>query len=270
MSQEAFAETVAALAEELPARHIEIWSDVLVTANAPSDEVEAALIDAGPGYAVATQTRRLMAAWRTAAPGLPGAAVALALRGAAVVRQRAAARRTELVISGPTSPLVPVRLTSAVAIEVIRAARSSLLIVSFAAYGVTEVIAELVAAATRGVHIDLILENSVDGGGTLRGSPGAATFTKLARHANFWHWPAEQRSGPGASRPALHAKIIAADTHVALIGSANLTDRALSHNLEVGVVLHDPDVVRKLVGHFAALMDPRAGPLTLSRTSSRQ
>ncbi|MEU0516451.1 phospholipase D-like domain-containing protein [Streptosporangium sp. NPDC006007] len=59
----------------------------------------------------------------------------------------------------------------------------------------------------------------------------------------------------------MHAKVVAADEDVALLGSANLTDRALAHNLEVGVVLRDPDVVRRLVGHFRALIRPQDGPL---------
>ena len=40
-----------------------------------------------------------------------------------------------------------------------------------------------------------------------------------------------------------------------------LTDRALSANLEVGVVLKDPHVVRRLTQHFAALMNVSSGPL---------
>ncbi|WP_347404745.1 phospholipase D-like domain-containing protein [Micromonospora sp. WMMD1102] len=59
----------------------------------------------------------------------------------------------------------------------------------------------------------------------------------------------------------MHAKIIAADRRAALITSANLTDRALSSNLEVGVVLRDPEPVRRLVAHFTALMDAQSGPL---------
>lgn len=211
---------------------------------------------------MATHTRRLLDAWRTHAPELHGAAVALALSSAAQVHQQVAARRTELVITGPTSPSVPVRLTSSVVTEVIRGARTSLLVVSFAAYGVAEVISELTAAVGRGVHIDLVLESSADDGGALRGAGGAsATFARLRNRATFWHWPAARRPQAGNSRAALHAKIIAADGRTALISSANLTDRALSSNLEVGVVLHDPDVVQRLVEHFTALMSQTAGPL---------
>ncbi|WP_091081813.1 hypothetical protein [Micromonospora nigra] len=82
----------------------------------------------GPSASGATTTS-------TEAPDLPGPAVALALLSAALLYGRADARRTELAVSGPTSAAVPVGLTSSVIVEVIRAARSRLLVASFAAYG---------------------------------------------------------------------------------------------------------------------------------------
>ena len=65
----------------------------------------------------------------------------------------------------------------------------------------------------------------------------------------------------GASRAALHAKLVAADERVALLGSANLTDKALAVNLELGVIIRDPDVVSRIVRHFRSLMEPGVGPL---------
>ncbi|MFV2010626.1 MULTISPECIES: DISARM system phospholipase D-like protein DrmC [unclassified Micromonospora] len=257
---EAMAQTVAELAAELPAGHVAGWAGVLASVQRPDATVEAALIDARPGYAVAGHARRLVAAWRTHAPGLPGPAVALALRSAAHLQRRAEARRTELVVSGPSSPAVAVRLTRSVVVELIRQARRSLLMVSFAAYGVAEVVAEVSAAADRGVRVDLVSESGAADGGPLRGVTGADVFAGLGDRVACWHWPAARRQ-PGRSLPALHAKVIAADTEAALVSSANLTDRALSDNLEVGVVVRDAAVVRRLVDHFAALMEPRTGVL---------
>ncbi|MEV0809357.1 DISARM system phospholipase D-like protein DrmC [Micromonospora sp. NPDC050200] len=263
MSYDRFAKVIADIAINLPADHVTAWAGVLMSVDTPGDSAVAAeLVGARPGFSVGTQVERLMKSWRMEAPDLPGSAVGLALRSAALLQGRADARRTELAVSGPTSAAVPVRLTSTVVIEVIRAARSRLLIASFAAYGVAEVVAELRSAALRGVHIDLILESSAEDGGALRGSAGAAlTFAALRHQATFWHWPAARRTASGNSHAALHAKLIAADSRIALISSANLTDRALSHNIEVGVVLHDPEVTRKLVAHFHALTDSRTGVL---------
>ena len=189
-----------------------------------------------------------MGAWRTEAPELPGTAIALALETAAEVASDQERQRSTIVVSGPTTDAVPVRLTREVAIDVIRAARSSVLLVSFAAYGVAEIVSELAAAGRRGVTIDLVLETTVEEGGTLTaGTTSAAVFRELEGTARFWHWPRHNRPVVGGSRAALDAKVIAADESMALLGSANLTDRALAYNIEVGVVLREDDAVRRLV-----------------------
>lgn len=268
MTEAALPDVVAAIAAGLPADHIDAWARVLDDASSPGAAVEAALIDASPGFALGAVAGRLVQAWHQTAPALPGAALALALRAAGVSCADNDSRRSTIAVSGPTSSAAPVRLTSEVATEVIRAARKSLLVVSFAAYGVPTVVAELARTLARGVTVDLVLETTLGEGGTLAGDSGAAAaFEALRGRARFWHWPQHRRPVTGRSRAALHAKLIAADRHVALLGSANLTDRALASNIEVGVVLRDPDAVRRLVRHFQGLMDAEDGPLHLLPSS---
>jgi cardiolipin synthase C len=257
---------VADLAGRLPAGHVMAWARVLRSvpsggaASAPA--LEAGLLEARPGFAMAGAAARLIAAWQAADPPVSGAAVALALESAAYVAAGAEARRGDVVISGPTSGTAAARLTSSVISELIHDCRESLLVVSFAAFGVPEVVRELKAAAGRGVRIDLVLETTADEGGTLRGHVGAAAaFAEIRQNATFWVWPAARRPAVGASRAALHAKLVAADERVALIGSANLTDKALAVNLELGVIIRDPDVVGGMVRHFRALMEPSSGIL---------
>lgn len=258
---------IASVTERLPDAHVAAWAQVLrkVTAEAVvvrPKEVEARLIDAKPGFALGGVAARLVAAWQAAEPVPSGAAVALALEAAAVVHADATARRSEVVVSGPASSSVPVRLTGAVISGIIRECRTSLLIVSFAAFGVAGVIAELHRAAERGVRIDLVLESAEADGGALHGPFGAsAAFAALRREATFWAWPAARRPMAGASRAAMHAKLVAADASVALLSSANLTDKALRDNLEVGLLVRDPDVVCRIVGHFHSLMRSGTGPL---------
>jgi putative cardiolipin synthase len=258
---------IAELAGRLPAGHIAAWARVLrpiqaIGAATPAELVEARLIEAKPGFAIGNAAARLVAAWEAADPPPPGAAIALALESAALVQAEAASRRSDVVISGPASDSAAVRLTSSVITELIHDSRESLLIVSFAAFGVADVVRELAQAAARGVRIDLILESTADEGGTLRGATGAsAAFEKIRNDATFWTWPASRRPVAGTSRAALHAQLIAADERVALLGSANVTDRALALNLEVGVILRDPEAVRRLVRHFRSLMRPGTGPL---------
>lgn len=52
----------------------------------------------------------------------------------------------------------------------------------------------------------------------------------------------------------MHAKAAIADDKLALVTSANLTDRAVSDNLELGVLIRGGDVPRRLEAHFRELM----------------
>nr|WP_275409772.1 DISARM system phospholipase D-like protein DrmC [Microbispora rosea] len=240
--------------------YVRAWARILRAHQAPHPALRGLLARTRTGAGMDTRAARLLAAWSAADPPVPGSAVALALETASRMRDDAQRHRTDIVVSGPYSDEVPVRLTSSVIIEVIRASRTSLLVVSFAAFGVTEVVHELARAVRRGVRVDLVLEGNSGEGGALRGGSAASdAFEQLRPLAGFWTWA--DRPMAGSSVPALHAKVVAADEDIALLGSANLTDRALAHNLEIGVVLRDPDTVRRLVGHFRSLMRPEAGPL---------
>lgn len=263
------ADVLDELAAQLPRLHLKAWARVLRETPAPDAAVTARLIEAQPGYALAAKAVQLIDAWRIASPLPDGAALALALETASRVYERQAAQRTDVVISGPDSDSAPLRLTSAVIGELIRGAQKSLLVVSFAAFGVTEVVQELQHAAERGVRIDLVLESTAAQGGTLNGTMGAsAAFDSIRPHVTLWTWPADRRPLVGTSRAALHAKLVAADEYVALVGSANLTDKALASNLELGVILRDPAVVQRIVRHFRSLMIPGAGPLVAATLDS--
>ncbi|MEV6792660.1 phospholipase D-like domain-containing protein [Streptomyces sp. NPDC051320] len=77
--------------------------------------------------------------------------------------------------------------------------------------------------------------------------------TPLREHVRIW-----QRADRSA-RSGLHAKVIAADRRTALLGSANLTGRARSDNVEIGVILRDSKAVGRLVDRLHWLTTPEAG-----------
>lgn len=246
---ESLAEAIAVLAERLPFAHVMAWAETLRRADGPSDDLITWLIESRP--AAAPYAAAFVDTWRRQSPTLPGSGVALALESAARVHEASASRCSSIVVTGPTSDAIPVRLTNSVVTEIIRSAKDTLLIVSFAAYGVEDVANEIAAAADRGVRVDLVMESTVEEGGTLRGSLGAHEAFRLLRgRASFWTWPRHRRPDGGS----LHAKLLAADRATALVGSANLTGRALLSNIEIGVVLRDPTLVSLLVSHFRALM----------------
>lgn len=225
---------LAALCDRLPADHMVVLEQVLETATDPDDPLLMRFVAAQHAAGLAHQLAEIIRVWRAEAPGVPGAGLALVL---ATTRSLPRPRPAQVVVSGPLSASVPTRLTGGVAVEVIRSASASLLIASFAAHGAREVVMEIGRAVGRGVSVDLLLEESTQ---------ASTAFAALPAEVRVWH----RTTGSGV----LHAKLVAADRHTALLGSANLTDRALSDNIELGVVLRDPSVVEPLVDHFHWLL----------------
>jgi cardiolipin synthase A/B len=116
--------------------------------------------------------------------------------------------------------------------------------VSYATYTEPSIAAALSAAVARGVTVTLLAERHADNPSyTALGTP----FPGLP--ALRLHWPADSRP-PGAS---LHAKIIVVDDQVALIGSANLTSRAMESNLECGILIRGGPQPRAVRDHITRL-----------------
>lgn len=231
------------------------WARALHESAGPAD-VEAQLLAAHPVNGMGPHAATLARLWRRR-PHLDGKALALALLTAATAADHEEERRPRVVASGPfgdgRSGSGPARMTAAVFEEVLDAARHRLLVVGYAHHASSGVRGRLAQAARRGVDIDMVFEEKT---GALE------SFSALAEagqgRVRLWRWPEHARGADGNA--SLHAKVIAADRDLALVGSANLTGRALRHNIETGVLLRDPVQVRRLVGHFDALMG-RHGPL---------
>lgn len=236
-------DAVAALLQRLSDDQIE----ALAAAAAPCSEPPAGFGDvaAGATPSAVSAITTLRAAWK-ATPELTGAGVSLALRTGLVARRDADTRRARPVWTGPGS-VGEQRLTAGVLHELLAGARERILLVSYAAYTLPEVAADLVAAVARGCQVDVVFETEEDSTGAYTGpSHPYAVVTGI----NRWGWPAGQRDGNGV----LHAKLLVIDGRRALVGSANLTGKALAHNLEVGTVINDPDVAWALEEHLRQLM----------------
>lgn len=168
---------------------------------------------------------------------------------ASTARERAAQEeRVDVVWTGPGSLVIPVRRTREVLLNLIREARERLLIVSFAAYKVPEVILALAGALERGVDIRLVLETAEDSRGKL--SHDAASAFEALEAVALYVWPAELRPVAGA----LHAKAVLADGQAALVTSANLTGSAMTANMELGLLVRGGDIPRRLAAHFDDLV----------------
>ena len=168
------------------------------------------------------------------------------LAGAARAVERARRYQTVSVVwTGPESGVSSSRLTAAAVIDLIGMARAEILLVSYATQTEPSIRAALSAAIARGVAITLLAERHEDNPSyTAAGTP----FPGL--NALRLHWPASSRP-PGA---ALHAKIIVVDDQVALVGSANLTSRAMESNLECGILIRGGPQPRAIRDHITELL----------------
>ena len=188
----------------------------------------------------------LTSAWASR-PSLTGHGVALALRVGLHARRDADARRSRPVWTGPGATGEQ-RLTAAVLHELVADARERILLVSYAAYTLTELAADLEDAVRRGCQVDVVFETEEDSAGAYSG-PQSRPFGAV-EGVRRWRWPADQRIA-GA---VLHAKLLVVDGRRALVGSANLTHRALTANLEAGVLVEDHDLAADLEDHVRGLI----------------
>lgn len=204
-------------------------------------------IAAGGSPAAHEAIENLAAAWASL-PSLTGDGIVLALEIGMRARDEASSQRARPVWTGPGAT-GDQRLTAAVLHELIASARHRILLVSFAAYTLTDVAADLKLAVERGCTVDVVFETEADSAGTYA-APKSHPFQGI-ESIRRWRWPGSYRE-PGA---VLHAKLLVVDGRRALVGSANLTHRALTANLEVGVLVRDPDVAWQLEKHVQRLMD---------------
>jgi cardiolipin synthase A/B len=167
------------------------------------------------------------------------------LVGTAHAVSRARQRQSVSVVwTGPESGVSSSRLTAAAVIDLINAARSEILLVSYATHHEPSIKVALSAATARNVAVTLLAERHED-----NPSYRAAGTPFSGLNALRLHWPVSSRP-PGA---ALHAKIIVVDDQVALVGSANLTSRAMESNLECGILIRGGPQPRAIRDHITGL-----------------
>jgi cardiolipin synthase A/B len=167
------------------------------------------------------------------------------LIGAARAVERARQHQSVSVVwTGPESGMSSSRLTAATVIELISVAQSGLLLVSYATHTEPSIATASSAAVARGVVVTLLAERHED-----NPSYTASDMPFPGLGALRLHWPAAARP-PGA---ALHAKVIVVDDKIALVGSANLTSRAMESNLECGILIRGGPHPRAIRDHITSL-----------------
>ena len=194
------------------------------------------------------------------ADGVSGSGCAALLRG----MDRAASRRPapDFVWSGPEVPGLHARDTRRVYEELLGSATRSAWVATYAFFDgprAFEVLARRMDE-TPALKVTLLLN--------VQRKPGDTTSADhlVRRFADrFWkhEWPGNARPrvfyDPRSVDPhdagVLHAKAVVADDETVFVTSANLTEAALDHNIEVGLLVRNRTLAASVTTHFATLID---------------
>jgi phosphatidylserine/phosphatidylglycerophosphate/cardiolipin synthase-like enzyme len=161
----------------------------------------------------------------------------------------------EIIWSGPSNGLFPVRRIDQVLYDLINEASQRMLLVTFAAHRIERLCSCIHRALLRGVSLTLVLEAEQESEGQLSRDALSAFSSISAAGCRIFYWPIDQRTRNAAGKPGkLHAKCAVIDSS-AIIGSANLTDDAFNRNLEMGILLRGGPTPDQIFSHFNALID---------------
>lgn len=199
----------------------------------------------------------LLTAWREGAPGISPQAVASALYAATstAVHYRKA-QSVDLVWTGPEVMGIPARRTDQALLEVIDAAQRSLLLVSFAVYRIPDISEAIVRACERNVNVRISVEAPEPSGQRMAYDTIKALGERVRRRADIFFWPRDQRPVDSSGRAgSLHAKCAVADEQLLFISSANLTEYAMSLNIELGTLIRGGPLPGMVASYFSRLIE---------------
>lgn len=200
----------------------------------------------------------LMTLWYAQSPSLKGESIVAALWTAHYcIERRQEALEVEVVWTGPEVSRIPVRRTEQVLLQLIRSSATSLTLISFAIYQVPTIGEAIIAALRRGVRVRIIAETPEDD----RFAPfgvSAGLGSKIAQRAEIYEWPKDKRPTDKTGRyGSLHMKVAIADRHHLFVTSANLTNYALSLNMEMGLLVHSEDIACQISEHLDQLVQQK-------------
>lgn len=187
--------------------------------------------------------------------GVTPNALGLAVRTAAFSsKTHAAQQAVEIVWTGPGTEAIPVRRTDQALLQLIEHAKNDLIIVSFVAYRLPHIVHALNAATKRQVNVRVVLEPSDETGGKVS-FDSLKLMNELVPDAALYYWPLDKRPTDSLGRyGSLHAKCAVADSELALVTSANLTEYAMEFNLELGLLVRGGEIANHICSHFNELI----------------
>ncbi|MGB3296480.1 MAG: DISARM system phospholipase D-like protein DrmC [Phormidesmis sp.] len=186
---------------------------------------------------------------------LNGASIATALRSTRYCVERSQeALNIEVVWTGPEVSRIPVRRTEQVLLQLIRSSVAELTLVSFAVYKVPTLTKALIAALDRGVQIRIIAETN-EGDAFAPFGVKAGLGEEISTRADVYEWDKAKRPRDAAGKHgSLHMKVAISDRRHLFITSANLTNYALSLNMEMGLLVHSEATACHISEHLDQLI----------------
>lgn len=169
--------------------------------------------------------------------------------------------RLDLVWTGPEAKGSSARDTRIVVRQLFENATSSVILGGFAFDHGRELFEPLHARMLQNVAVDIFLDiEQPKRDATLTGPAHAASQIEgfLARNWPFGRpvpciYYDPRTTICGSPYVSLHAKCVVVDDAIAFVTSANFTSRGQMRNIEVGVLIEDPEFAEKLAGHWRGL-----------------
>lgn len=248
----------AKLADRLP------YSMMLVVANSVSlnggkepSVARQAILQSLPTPDFRDVTAVFIDKWQKHATSVGAEAVAVALVTAAKCEHdHRNEENVEIVWTGPEPADTRFRHTEQAILEVVNTAANRLTIVSYAVYRIPRIRDALIAAASRGVRIKLIVEtpNRIEGQGEY--DCLIALGNNVASACKVYYWPQENRAKDDNGKIGiLHVKCAVADGQRMFLSSANFTEYAFTINMELGLLVTGGKLPNQVERHFERLIE---------------
>lgn len=241
----------------LPPGVLHETTTALAHANQPyNDALAKSILTALTNMHFRRAVARVFNAWRMHQGDWSSSAIAAALLSAAYTHQAVRENLTvELVWTGPASTHIPIRRTDQVLLQLIRDCQTELTLISFAIYKVPEVVQALLQALERGIQLRIIAKTPESGDGKIAFGLEPTFGPDILRQAQVLVWPKDKRPLSREGRyGALHIKGAIVDQRTLFITSANLTEYALTLNMELGVLVQNADLAQQLTAQINDLL----------------
>jgi phosphatidylserine/phosphatidylglycerophosphate/cardiolipin synthase-like enzyme len=193
--------------------------------------------------------------------GLAGPSAGAVFRVLAESKIESIDQLPSLILSGPDVLGVPTADTNSTVQNLFRSAEEEVILAGFAIWDGKTLFADLAERYAKGdkLKIKFFIDIQYD-----RKAPKDKHLEQARAKFKKFHWPwpkmpevfFDNRSleaKPGEETPVFHAKIIAVDRKELLVTSANPTPRAHTTNIEVGVLLREPLLCRRVCDYFEGL-----------------